>query len=95
MTVSPAVINTWLGHAPHYIFNTKIFDISIRLPRELLRVSTAIAALGGLYYSIAVLTDSTYRQEFLSELTGEMDTTFQQRREYLRLLDITRDSQQR
>jgi len=47
------------------------------------RVSAMIAALSGLYYAIAVLTDSTYREEFLDEITTELRDTFAARREYL------------
>jgi hypothetical protein len=50
---------------------------------ELLRVSAMIAALSGLYYAIAVLTDSTYREEFLEEITTELRDTFAARSEYL------------
>jgi hypothetical protein len=50
---------------------------------ELLRVSAVIAALSGLYYAIAVLTDATYREEFLEEITVEMRETFAARGEYL------------
>ena len=32
-----------------------------------------------------MLTDSTYREEFLEELTDEMRTSFKARTEYLRL----------
>ena len=34
---------------------------------------------------IAMLTDSTYRDEFLDELTTDMRETFRARAEYLRL----------
>jgi hypothetical protein len=53
------------------------------ISEELLRVSAAIAAFSGLYYAIAVLTDSTYREEFLNEVTDEMRATFVARAEYL------------
>ena len=52
---------------------------------ELLRVSGAIAAFGGVYYAIAVLTDSTYREEFLEDIVGELRETFRLRTEYLKL----------
>jgi hypothetical protein len=52
---------------------------------ELLRVATAIAALSGLYYAIAVLVDPTYREEFLDEVTGDMRLTFAARTAYLAL----------
>jgi hypothetical protein len=52
---------------------------------ELLRVAGGLAAFSGFYFAIAMLTDSTYREEFLAELTGQMRESFQARAEYLRL----------
>ena len=46
-----------------------LFGERIEITEALLRVSAGIGAFAGLYYSIAVLTDSTYREEFLDELT--------------------------
>jgi hypothetical protein len=45
--------------------------------------NVVLVALAGLYYAIAVLTDATYREEFLEEITGEMRATFADRAEYL------------
>ncbi len=59
--------------------------LDVRVTVELLRVSAGIAALSGLYYSVAVLTDSTYREEFLEELTGELRAVFADRARYLEL----------
>jgi hypothetical protein len=36
-----------------------------------------------------MLTDSTYREEFLEELTDEMRTSFKDRADYLRLREAT------
>ena len=49
----------------------------------------AIAAFSGLYYAIAVLTDATYREEFLSELEHSMTETFTARAAYRQLLAAT------
>jgi hypothetical protein len=57
------------------------FQISV----ELLKVTAGIAAFTGLYFAIAMLTDSTYREEFLDEVTGELREVFSVREEYLRL----------
>ena len=46
---------------------------------ELLEVSGGLAAFSGLYYAIAVLTDSVYREEFLEELETTMRDTFRAR----------------
>ena len=56
-----------------------------QLTAELLRVAGGLAAFSGFYFAVAMLTDSTYREEFLTELTEEMRTSFRDRREYLRL----------
>jgi hypothetical protein len=85
LAIDDAVLDAWLGHAGRAILDVTIFGIDIRPTHELLRVATAIAALSGLYYAIAVLTDATYRDEFLEELTGEMRETFAERSRYLAL----------
>lgn len=80
LTVDHGLIATWVGQQPHTL--TTVAGVGIT--RELLQVSGAIAALSGLYYAIAVLTDATYREEFLTELTDEMRESFVARVAYLR-----------
>jgi hypothetical protein len=62
-----------------------LFGEPLQVTEALLRVSGGIAAFAGLYYAIAVLTDSTYREEFRDELTEEMADSFAARAEYLEL----------
>lgn len=57
----------------------------IQVTAQLLRASFGIAAFSGLYYSVAMLVDSTYRDEFMHELTDQMRSTFAIREEYLTL----------
>jgi hypothetical protein len=52
---------------------------------QLLRVAAGLAAFSGFYFAIAMLTDETYRSEFLEELTSEMRRSFQERAAYLKL----------
>lgn len=76
LTIGEGVIESWTGHAPHlYALGTTT---------ELLQVAGVIAALSGLYYAIAVQTDATYREEFLSEITDEMRGSFVARVTYLK-----------
>jgi hypothetical protein len=60
-----------------------LFGQPVEITRELLRVSVGIAAFSGFYYAVAVLTDSNYRQEFLTEFTDELRETFEIRSKYL------------
>jgi hypothetical protein len=84
--VVPAdVIESWTGTAGRELLSVTVGDVDVRLTSELLRVSAGIAALSGLYYSVAVLTDSTYREEFLDELTDDLRDVFADRARYLEL----------
>ena len=79
LVVSAGVIEAWTGGEGRQIVALSLGDVDFRVTVELLRVSAGIAALSGLYYSVAVLTDTTYREEFLEELTGDLRTVFADR----------------
>jgi hypothetical protein len=85
LIISPEVIESWTGTDGRELFTLHIGDIDVQVTVDLLRVSAGIAALSGLYYSVAVLTDSTYREEFLEELTGDLRSIFADRARYLDL----------
>jgi hypothetical protein len=86
LLATPAsLLTTWVGQPPDEVLTIG----GVQLYAELLRVSAAIAAFSGLYYAIAVLTDATYREEFLSEIEVSMRATFAARTEYLALLAAT------
>jgi hypothetical protein len=85
IVVSAEVIDAWTGTDGRKILSVQLGDITVRVTLELLRVSAGIAALSGLYYSVAVLTDTTYREEFLEELTGDLREVFSDRARYLEL----------
>jgi hypothetical protein len=85
LVVSAEVVESWTGSDGRQILSVHLGDIHVRVTVELLRVSAGIAALSALYYSVAVLTDSTYREEFLEELTGDLRTVFADRAAYLEL----------
>jgi hypothetical protein len=85
LVVSADVIDSWTGTEGRQILSLSLGDIDVRVTVELLRVSAGIAALSGLYYSVAVLTDTTYREEFLEELTDDLRAVFADRARYLEL----------
>jgi hypothetical protein len=85
LAIGPDVIESWIGDDGRQILRVDLAGVDARLTVELLRVSAGIAALSGLYYAVAVLTDGTYRQEFLEELTDDLRETFAARARYLEL----------
>jgi hypothetical protein len=78
LAIESSVVESWVGKPPDPVAGTVVTT-------ELLRVSGALAAFSGLYYAIAVLTDGTYREEFLEDVTGSMRDTFRLRARYLAL----------
>ena len=85
LVVPADVIESWTGTEGSQVVALELLGVDGRITVELLRVSTGIAALSGLYYSVAVLTDSTYREEFLDDLTGGLREVFADRARYLEL----------
>ncbi len=85
ITIDAETLQAWLGQPGEELLAFTVLDVPLLLSAELLRVAGAIAALSGLYYAISVLTDTTYREEFLGEITEEMRATFAARAEYLAL----------
>jgi hypothetical protein len=85
LAITDAVQQEWLGHSADVLLTVSVGDSSFELTAELLRVAGGLAAFSGFYFAVAMLTDSTYREEFLTELTDEMRASFRERDEYLRL----------
>jgi len=89
LLIGPEIRADWIGSAGHELLAFDLLGEQVSVTEELLRVAGAIAMFSGFYYAIAVLTDATYREEFLDELTGEMRDTFRARAEYLRVREAT------
>lgn len=85
LAVDDQLRTQWLGDPGNELLSLTIFGERLELTSELLRVAGGLAAFTGFYFAIAMFTDSTYRQEFLDELTGEMRQSFADRAEYLKL----------
>lgn len=86
LTIDEAVRESWIGYEGNELFSFPLFGEQVEITSELLRVSGGLAAFSGLYFAISMLTDSTYREEFLDELTEEMRESFRKRARYLSLL---------
>jgi hypothetical protein len=85
LAVDDGIREQWLGYSGHEILHFHLLGERLELTSELVRVAVGLAAFSGFYFAIAIFTDSTYREEFLGELTSEMRRSFKDRAEYLRL----------
>jgi hypothetical protein len=85
LLVTPDTIATWLGHPATEWFHLTLLGDRVVVSSELVRAAGGIAAFSGLYYTVGMLLDATYRDEFVAELTDHMRSTFAVRTEYLEL----------
>lgn len=79
LAITPHVVEVWIGHPPRSIAGLAWLSV------ELVKVSGALAAFSGLYYAIAVLTEASYREEFLEDVESALRATFEDRARYLDL----------
>jgi len=75
----------WMGIPGSNVITFSLGGEDFQVTQELLKVAGGLAAFSGFYFAVAMVTDSTYREEFLAELTDEMGASFRARVDYLRL----------
>ena len=86
LAVPLATVATWVGVGPtdlDVIGTLTIAGDRYHLTVELLRVAGFLAAFSGLYFTVYVLTDATYRSEFFDEVVGEVRIALAARAIYL------------
>ncbi len=84
LTVTPGILETWLGHDGHTVLQFGFLGRDLHLTAELLKISAFLAAFSGLYFTVVLVTDATYREEFFDEILAELRQTFAVRAVYLR-----------
>lgn len=82
LAISPPVVETWLGAAPDAIAVLDLWGQRMVLSEELLHVAAFLAAFSGLYFTVVLLTDATYREEFLDDVVSEVRDAFAVRAVY-------------
>ena len=87
LLVSPSIRGSWIGSAGTALFTIPFFGQELDVTRELVRTAAGVASFSALYYCVASAVDSTYRDEFVERLTTELRGTFDDRAEYLALLE--------
>lgn len=86
LAIEAAVVESWLGEAPDRLATFHMWGQELVLTRELLHVAAFLASFSGLYFTVVLLTDATYREEFLDEVVGDVHDAFAARAVYLAYL---------
>jgi hypothetical protein len=63
VAVRPEIVESWLGHEP----------TGGSLSTQLVQVSIFLAAFSGLYFTVYAITDETYRRQFFTQITTELE----------------------
>jgi hypothetical protein len=87
LAISAHIYQQWGISPGSWSYDIELLDHPLLVSASLVKVAIGIANFTGLYYSIALLTDSTYRTEFLDNLSTELRDLFTARAEYLELCD--------
>lgn len=72
------VLVAWIGEPLDYPWGIR------PVSRELVQVSTFLAAFSGLYFAVYAVTDETYRRQFFTAVLGELEQALRVRVGYLR-----------
>jgi hypothetical protein len=89
LAISEHIYDQWGITPGAWSYRFDLLDHQMLISAALVKVAIGIANFTGLYYSIALLTDSTYRTEFLDHVSTELRELFAARAEYLELRRTT------
>ncbi|MFK4086815.1 hypothetical protein ACI2LF_22090 [Kribbella sp. NPDC020789] len=85
LSISAGIYGKWGIEPGAWSVSPGLLGHQLLLTASLVKVAVGIANFTGLYYSIALLTDSSYREEFLDNVSTELRDLFTARAEYLAL----------
>ncbi|MFF1821764.1 hypothetical protein ACFVWG_30955 [Kribbella sp. NPDC058245] len=87
LSISADIYSKWGIEPGSWSVSPGLLGHKLLLTASLVKVAIGIANFTGLYYSIALLTDSSYREEFLDNVSTELRDLFTARASYLALRD--------
>jgi hypothetical protein len=83
VAIRDSVVKTWIAQpgVPHH---TRVLE-QLGVSNELLQVSIFLAAFSGLYFTVYAVTDATYRDQFFTRITDDLEKAVGVRAAYLAL----------
>jgi hypothetical protein len=74
VAIQPDVVEAWLGHGPtarHWGVGSS--DVELPVSNELFQVSVFLAAFSGLYFTVYAVSDQTYREQFFTRVSHQLE----------------------
>lgn len=85
LSISRHIYDAWGIDPGSWSYDFHLLGHPLLISAALVKVAVGIANFTGLYYSISLMTDATYRTDFLDNVTTELRELFTARAEYLEL----------
>lgn len=86
VAIRPVVIESWLGDIPFDVLaEVQLFGHELVLTTGLLHVAGFVAFVAGFSFTVSMVTDSAYRDEFFDEVVGHVRQALAVRTAYLAL----------
>lgn len=86
LTVPLDLTRAWLGEQPDVLASFWLFGKELVITNELLKASAFLAAFAALQFTVSLLSDSAYQEEFLDELHDELRDSLAARAVYLNVM---------
>jgi hypothetical protein len=86
LAIDPLVIEAWTEAPVHSWFEVRLWERTIPITEELLRVAGFLTAFSGLYFTVTGVTDPALREEFFEDVVGEVRQAFCVRAAYVDIL---------
>lgn len=83
VTIPPTLAETWIGQPPDVLFTFDLFGEHMGLTSELIKVAGFVTAFAALQFTVSLLSDRAYEDEFLSGLRADLRRAFAVRAVYL------------
>ena len=83
LAINETATGIYTAATPNVLLSWKFGGREMVVTEELLRVAGFLATFGGLSFTVYLVTDSTYRDEFRTDMASEMREVFAVRDAYL------------
>ena len=86
LTVPPSLQTEWIASpgAPDVLFTFELFDQRMGMTTELIKVAGFVASFSALQFTVSLLSDRAYEDEFLQGLRADLRQAFAVRAVYLK-----------
>ncbi len=83
LTVPTELARVWIGEPPDVLLSFSLFGADLSLTSELLEAAGFLAGFTALQFTVSLLSDDTYQEEFLQDLRDELRESLAVRAVYL------------